>query len=190
MSDSTATLNRSRLRTIARAAAMALLAAAFILLPTIARADSTATYDISGSLASGGTFSGTLEFDQSGSTLQLINTSLTVDGLQLSCNGASSNLCIVFDPFGTSFVNIQGSGATVVLEWLDTNFNISNPPASFPFLSGYCMGCGAPGPDMIMSGTANNVTAPEPAQWTLMALGLGALALFSRRRSTSLNRLE
>ena len=189
MSDSTAPLiPTTRVGTISRILAMALFAAAFVLLPNIARADSTATYDISGSLASGGSFSGTLEFDQSGSTLQLIDTSLTVDGLSFSCSGAVSNLCTVYDPFGTSWVNIQGSGATFVLQWLDGDFNISNPPASFPFLSGYCMGCGGDGPDMITSGTATNV--PEPAQWTLLALGLGALALFSRRRSNSLNSLE
>jgi len=51
MSDSTAPLIPTRLGTISRILAMALLAAAFVLLPNIARADSTATYDISGSLA-------------------------------------------------------------------------------------------------------------------------------------------
>ena len=190
MSDSTASLNPSRPGIITRILAIALLATAFVMLPTIARADSTATYDISGSLASGGTFSGTLEFDQSGSTLQLINTSFTLDGLSFACNGATSNLCTVYDPFGTSWVNIQGSGAIVVLQWLDSNFNISNPPASFPFLGGYCMSCGTAGPDMITSGIATNVSAPEPAQWLLLALGLCTLAVFSRHRSNSLNRLE
>ena len=190
MPDSTASLNPAPLRSISGVFAMALLVAAFILLPSVARADSTATYDISGSLLSGGSFSGTIEFDQSGGTLELINTSFTLDGLSFTCGGATSNLCTVFDPFGTSFVNIQGSGATVVLEWIDSSFDISNPPATFSFIGGYCSGCSAFGPDMIMSGTATNVVAPEPAQWILLTLGLGALALFSRRSSNALNRLE
>jgi hypothetical protein len=188
MSDSTASLTPASLGIISRVFALALLVAAFILLPSVVHADSTATYNISGSLLSGGDFSGTIEFDQSGSTLELINTSFTLDGLNFTCGGATSNLCTVFDPFGTSFVNIQGSGATVVLEWLDSSFDISNPPATFSFIGGYCSGCSPFGPDMIMSGTATNM--PEPSQWILLTLGLGALVLFSRRRSNVLNRLE
>jgi hypothetical protein len=187
MSNSTATPRQNRTRMIARIFAFALLAVAFVLLPNVARADSTATYDISGTLLSGGTFSGVIEFDQSGSTLQLINSSFTLDGQSFGCNGASSNTCTVYNPFGLSYVTIQGQGSLVVFNWLDGSFNISNPPASFNFLSGYCLGCGFFGIDFLTSGTATAVVTPEPASWTLLGLGLLSLALISRRRSNSLH---
>ncbi|HEY0701652.1 MAG TPA: PEP-CTERM sorting domain-containing protein [Candidatus Acidoferrales bacterium] len=177
MSKSTATI---------RLFAVALLAAAFILLPGVTRADSTATYDISGSLVSGGTFSGTFEFDQSGSTLQLINTTFTLDGLQFGCSGAASNTCQVFDPFGVSFVSIGQNGPNVVFTWLDSNFNILNPPNSFNFLGGYCTGCGYFGIDGFLGGTATKVTSPEPGVFLMLGLGLVALAILSRRQLRSL----
>src|ERR1700722_638194 len=123
--------------TAIRIFAVALLAAAFILLPGVTRADSTATYDISGTLASGGTFSGTFEFDQNGSTLQLINTAFTLDGLNFGCSGAVSNTCAVFDPFGISYVSIGQNGPNAVFTWLDNSFNIFNSPTTFTFLCGY-----------------------------------------------------
>jgi hypothetical protein len=167
---------------IIRIFAIALLAAAFVLLPAATRADSTATYDISGSLVSGGTFSGVMEFDQNGSTLQLINTSFTLDGISFSCSGASSNTCQVFDPFGLSFVSVGQSGPNVVFTWLDSNFNILNPPSSFPFLGGYCTGCGFFGVDAFLGGTATQVPSPEPGAFLMLGLGLAALALLSRRQ--------
>jgi hypothetical protein len=170
---------------IARILALALLAGTFILLPKVARADSTATYDISGTLASGGTFSGVVEFDQSGSTLQLINTSFTMDGESFGCSGASSNICSVYDPFGVSFVNVQAPMSLVLFSWLDGSFNISNPPPSFNFLGGYCLDCGFVGVDFITSGTATAVTTPEPGPSILLAIGLVGLALISRRKVVS-----
>ena len=67
----TATTHSSRTGIVTRLLALAIFAAMFVLLPNTARADSTATYNFSGTLASGGTFSGTLEFDQNGSTFRV-----------------------------------------------------------------------------------------------------------------------
>jgi hypothetical protein len=179
MSNSTAAKNTG---IIIRIFAVALLAAAFILLPGVTRADSTATYDISGTLVSGGTFSGVFEFDQSGSTLQLINTSFTFDGLNFGCSGAASNTCTVFDPFGVSYVSVGQNGPNVVFTWLDNSFNVFNPPASFNFLGGYCTGCGFFGVDLFVGGTATKVTGPEPGALLMLGFGLAALALLSRRQ--------
>jgi hypothetical protein len=184
MPNSTSTPRRGGI--VARVVALALLAGTLIMLPTVARADSTASYDISGTLASGGTFNGVVEFDQSGSTVQLINTSFTMDGQSFGCSGASSNICTVYDPFGVSFVNIQAPQTLAVFTWLDGSFDISNPPPSFNFLGGYCLDCGFFGVDFITSGTATAVTAPEPAPSILLGIGLATLALISRRRIGSL----
>ena len=182
--------HRTSATTAARVFALALLAAAFILLPGVVRADSTVTYNVSGTLLSGGTFSGSLEFDQSGSTLQLINSSFTLDNQSFACNGASSNTCTVYDPFGLSYVNIPGQGALVVFNWLDGNFNMSHPPTSFNFLSGYCLGCGFLGIDFLTSGTATFVASPEPSPWMLLGIGILGIGLISRRRPGSLNHVE
>ncbi len=131
MSNSSMTKNHTGIAF--RILSVALLAAAFILLPAVTRADSTATYDISGSTFPAAPISGTFEFDQSGSTLQLINTSFTFDGISFSCNGAVSNLCKVFDPFGISDVSIGQTGPNVVFTWLDNDFNVFNPPTFIQF---------------------------------------------------------
>ena len=169
---------------IIRILSLAAMAAVFVLLPGAARADSTATYDVSGTLTTG-TFSGTLEFDQSGSTLQLINSSITMDGETFTCSGATSNNCTVYDPFALSYVTMLGDGSLALFNWLDSSFDISNPPASFDFMGGYCYNCGVAGYNYIMSGQANYVTAPEPASFLLLGAGILALALLSRRRLAS-----
>jgi hypothetical protein len=181
MSNSTATPRRSRIGTVTQMLALALFAAMFALLPTATHADSTATYDISGTLASGGTFNGVLEFDQNGSTLELINSSFTLDGNSYGCAGLSSNNCSVFDAVPFSWVTIQGSSSLVVFQWLNSGFDFSNPPSSFNFIGGYCLGCG-PGLDFLTSGQATIASTPEPASLLLLAAGILALGLLSRRQ--------
>lgn len=181
MSNLTTTPACSRTSILIRVLALTLFAAVLILLPSTAHADSTATYQISGTLTSGGTFGGTIEFDLNGSTLQLINSSFALDGNTFTCGGSLSNTCTVFDPGPFSWATIQGSSSLVVFQWLNSSFNISNPPATFSFLGGYCLGCGI-GLDTIASGQANVVATPEPASWALLAAGTLGLALLSRRR--------
>lgn len=176
--------HRIRPGIIIRILSLAAMAAVFVLLPNTARADSTATYDVSGTLTTG-TFSGTIEFDQSGSTLQLINSSLTMNGETFICSGASSNNCTVYDPFSLSYVTMLGDGSVAMLNWLDSSFDISNPPSSFDFMGGYCYNCGVAGYNYVVSGQAANVTAPEPASFMLLGAGILALALLSRRRLTA-----
>src|ERR1700735_17996 len=180
----TATPRRSRTGIVTRLLALTIFAAMFVMLSSSVRADSTATYNVSGTLASGGTFSGTLEFDQNGSTLQLINTSFTLDGSSYACNGATSNNCTVFGPLPFNWFTVQGSGTLVLLDWLGAGFNMTNPPATFNLLGGYCLGCGI-GVDFITSGQANVVGTPEPASLLLLGAGILGLALLSRRRLNS-----
>ncbi len=184
MINPTAAQGRSRTRIVTRVLALSLFVAMFVLLPNTTRADSTATYDISGTMVSGGTFSGTLEFEQNGSTLQLINTSLTLDGNSYACNGATSNNCAVFGPLPFNWFTVQSPGSLVLFDWLGAGFNMSNPPATFSFLGGYCLGCGF-GLDFIASGQATAVSTPEPTSLLLLGAGALGLGLLSRRRLNS-----
>jgi hypothetical protein len=54
--------NQNRTESLLRVFAGMFLAAAFVMLPATVRADSTATYQISGTLASGGTYAGRLNW--------------------------------------------------------------------------------------------------------------------------------
>ncbi len=168
-----------------RVFAAMLIAAAFILLPSAARADSTATYQVSGTLASG-TYSGTIELDHTSSSTTLINSSLTVDGISFSCNGATSNDCIVYTSSnGSAFFQVQDGSALFVLEW--DGISLAGPyPSTLTFTTGYCTSCSGAGSDWVEDGgTGTLVATPENATILLFAVGLLGIFLLSRRRLSS-----
>ncbi|MFY9805101.1 MAG: PEP-CTERM sorting domain-containing protein [Candidatus Acidiferrales bacterium] len=188
MNQLTSLLKQNRNESLLRIFAGMLLVVAFILLPSTARADSTNTYQINGTLASGGTFSGTIEFDYSPSTqlTTLINSNLTVDGVSFTCNGrVNSNNCLVYAPAGPDYFQVQNGADLVILEW--TGFNLAGTyPQTLNFFTGYCMSCvTANGYDWVQGGTGKYVTTPENSTLLLMGVGLLGLVLLSRRRSNS-----
>lgn len=187
MKQLTRTYIQNHKESLIRVVAAMVLAAAFVLLPVTARADSTATYLISGTLASGGTYSGTIELDHSTSTglTTLINSNLTVDGLAFSCNGQTGgNQCLVFAPVGPDFFQVLDGGHLFLLEW--NGINLAGPyPSTLTFITGYCTTCSGSGNDAVSGGTGTFVAAPENSTIVLFGAGLLAIVLLSRRRLTS-----
>ena len=168
---------------ISRVVALAILAAAFILLPAVTLADSNSAYAISGTLSNGGTFSGTIDFDTNTATgvTTLVESNFTVGGTSFACAGPASNLCTVYDPFATDYFQDLAGSALVVLDW--SSFDFGAPPSSFNFTGGYCMNCAAGAFALINGGEATQIPTPEPSTWLLLAAGLFAVAVISRRRS-------
>jgi hypothetical protein len=187
MSQLTATYNQICKDWRLRVFAGFMLAAAFVLLPATARADSTATYQISGTLASGGTYSGTIELDHNTSTglTTLINSNLTVDGLSFSCNGVvGGNQCLVYSPSGPDYFQVLDGSHLFLLEW--DQINLAGPyPPTLTFFTGYCTTCSGSGSDAVSGGTGTYVAAPENSTILLFGVGLLGVALLSRRMLNS-----
>lgn len=138
MNQLTGTYNQGRNKSLLRVLAGMVLAAAFVLLPATANADSTATYQVSGTLASSGTYSGTIELDHSTSTglTTLINTNLTVDGISFSCNGQTAgNQCLVYAPVGPDYFQVVSGTQLFLLEWNAINLAGPYPPRSLSSLA-------------------------------------------------------
>ena len=184
MSKLNVTLQRTRTATLARVFALALLASAFAMLPMVAHADSNNAYAISGTTASGGTFSGTLDFQYTSINNQttLINTNFTVDGISYSCNGLTGgNQCVVFDPSGTDYFLALNGTNLVVLQW--TPFPPAGPyPSTLSFTGGYVQILGVKTTDYIVGGTGTYIASPEPSALMLLGVGLLGLMAVSRRR--------
>jgi hypothetical protein len=175
MNANIATPSHSR-STITRGLIFAALAALFALLPTVARADSNTTYDISGTMSDGSSFSGVLDFDTNSSGVTtIVNSTFTIGGMTFTCDGASSNNCIVQNAGIFQYFQDLNGPSLVVLMWNPINF--LNPPANFSFNGGYCMGCSAGG--MINVTNGSGVAAPEPSGLALLVIGLFALAFIS-----------
>ena len=168
------TANPSRRRTLlTRGLIFAALAVLLAVLPAVAHADSNTTYDISGTLSNGSSFSGVLDFDtNSGGVTTLVNSTLTMGGITFTCNGASSNTCTVEDAGIFQYFQALSGSSLLVLTWNPINF--LNPPANFSFNGGYCMNCSAGGTYTVTGG--GGVAAPEPSALAFLVIGLFALA--------------
>jgi PEP-CTERM motif len=170
---------------LARVFALAVLASAVAMLPNVVRADSSNAYQVSGTLASGGTFSGTLDYDYNPLTglTTLINSNFTVDGTSFSCNGLTSgNQCVVFDPFGTDYFQVLSGSTLVVLDWSAFNLAGTFPP-TINFVGGYVETIGVKITDTVTGGTG--VNTPEPSASLLLGAGLLGLIALSRRSLNS-----
>jgi hypothetical protein len=187
MSKQNVTRLQNRTAQFARVFALALLTSAFALLPTVAHADSSNVYQISGTTAGGGTISGTLDFSYNSNTERtlLLNSNFTIDGKSFSCNGLTGgNQCIVFDPFGTEYFGVISGTTLTVLEW--NGFNLAGSfPSTFNFIGGYVDPLGGGSWDYVAGGTATYVTTPEPSVLFLLGAGLLGVIALSRRRLNS-----
>jgi hypothetical protein len=187
MSKQNATRLQNRTALFARVFALALLTSAFAILPTVAHADSSNVYQISGNTAGGGTISGSLDFSYDSETEQtlLLNSNFTVDGKSFSCNGLTGgNQCIVFDPFGTEYFGVITGTTLAVLEWNEFKLG-GNFPSTFNFIGGYVDPLGGGSWDYVAGGTATYVTTPEPSALFLLGAGLLGVIALSRRRLNS-----
>ena len=184
MSKLNVTQLRNRSALLARVFALAVLASAFVMLPNVAHADSNNAYQFSGTLASGGTFSGTLDFSHNSATGQtvLTNSNFTVDGTSYSCNGLTGvNQCVVFDPVATDYFEALSGNNLVVLEW--SAFNLAGTfPSTLDFVGGYVELVGVKWTDTVTGGTGSFVATPEPSALFLLGAGLLGLIALSRRR--------
>jgi hypothetical protein len=181
----TATQSRRR-SAFTRGLILTALAAVFALVPSAVRADSNTTYDISGTLSNGSSFNGVLDFDTNSSGVTtLVDTTFTIGGITFTCNGASSNTCLVQNAGFAQYFQALNGGSLVVLYWNPINF--LNPPSNFTFTGGYCMTCSAGGTYSVTGGSG--VTAPEPSALAFLVIGLFAVAFlshaFSARKTNS-----
>lgn len=181
--------SRNWLRLVAtRAFLSAGLACLLLLIPAATRADSTQTYNVTGTLADGDTVNGTITIDFTTGVVTTGPGGITVDGTTFTCPGAGG--CTIAGSFtGTEAVGLYDSSTVnLVLDWNDLTGSL--PPSSISINGGYsyCTDCGGTTTRSFFStATLTAVQTPEPPEALLLIAGLGALGLFFvlRRKSTA-----
>lgn len=174
-------------RLVTRIGLAMVFAAALLFLPVATRADSTQTYNVTGTLASGGTITGQITIDFTTDVITTGPGGITADGESFFCPNSGETGCTLGASFpGTvAFELALSSTNYLVIDW--NAFSSSNPPSTINLDPGYsyCINCGGlTGTDALVSGTA--VSTPEPSDAALLLLGLGALGLMVRRRSIAI----
>jgi hypothetical protein len=161
-----------------------------------AKADTIGTYTVDGSLASGGTMTGTFTFDYSpysGGVNPITAVDLTADGINFTgCPGGSAGTCNLYVGLngGTTDGFTVWNGASYIdLEWLAVD--LSNPPDSLTLAStAFCVNCGTNGTlapwgvyyDQLVGGTAT-IATPENGSLSMLLAGLIGLGIFATWQS-------
>jgi hypothetical protein len=174
----------NRFRSVAIRAGLAIaIASAMLLIPTATLADSNQTYNVTATMTSGSTLTGTVTVDF---TTGKVTGAVTVDGLTFTCPGGGGCVYEGSVP-GTQGFEMGNTPQTYVF----INFNTLSPgppPSSITLNSGYtfCNNCaGIKGYDKATSGIATAVATPEPPEALLLLAGLGALGMLMLFRKKS-----
>jgi PEP-CTERM motif len=193
---------KSRSSLIFRITFLAVLAAAAVLMPSVAHADSYIDYTVSGTFDSGGTLSGTFTIDTTTNTISAAD--LTADGVEFTCPNSSgpSNGCTYYtdlDHLTNQAGFLAGDSAdTLFIDWspnadpsgfsLDTYVTDGN--GGYVTYGTFCEGCvSANSYDFLESGTATDppngdgsTSTPEPSTWLLLLAGLAGMGFLGLRR--------
>jgi hypothetical protein len=167
-----------------------------------AKADTIGTYTVNGTLASGGTVTGSFTFDYSawsGGINPITAVDITADGVNFTgCPGGSAGTCNLYtdlnggtaDGFGVS----DPTGFTYI-DILWDAVDLTNPPYTLTLINtSFCVDCGTNGTlapwgmyyDQLVSGTAVDppgVPTPENGTLSMLLAGLIGLSLFATWQS-------
>jgi hypothetical protein len=192
-------MNRQSFKWLLKAAQMLILPLALALACGAAKADTIGTYDVSGTLTSGGTLSGTFAYDYSatsGGINPITAVDLTVDGVTFTgcpASGGTCNLYIGLDGGTQDGFTVNGpDGSFLQLSW--DAVDMSTAPVLTFSSTTICVDCNDSGQykdwgqyyDYLASGTAVDppgVPTPEGSSISMLLTGLLSLGAFLAWRS-------